>query len=62
MDAADGIDKMLESLVQVLTIVAQGNKATIIKKTIGDDLAMAMKFMELYNGDSQPGEVSNSPA
>ena len=62
MESAEDLDAMLAMLVDFLTTVAEGHPVVLVQKLIGDDLALAMRLMELYNDSTQPGEASSSPA
>ena len=60
-NTADGIDEMLKQLKVVLGTVATGS-GKVLTDAIGDDIALAMKVMDLWTERTQPGEASNSPA
>lgn len=60
-DDAD-VDEMFEAVRVVLRTVADGNKGDSLVKEIGDDIALAMKIMNLWVEATQPGEAENSPA
>jgi hypothetical protein len=62
MESAEDLDAMLATLIELLTVVSEGHRAALVESLVGDDLALALKLMELYNGSTQPGEASSSPA
>lgn len=56
------VDAMLEAIKKLVVIVADGNGGKKIAEGIGDDLALGMEIINLWNEATQPGEAQNSPS
>lgn len=53
-------DDALATVQFVLTTVVDGNKATKLKRVLGDDLLVWMTLMTKWAEATQPGEASDS--
>lgn len=58
----DDVEVLFEAIRTVLKTVADGGKGDSLVNLIGDDLALAMKIINLWTEATQPGEASNSPS
>lgn len=58
----EDVEEMMELIRSVLSTSAADGKGEALVKAIGDDVALAMKIMQLWTEATQPGEASNSPA
>jgi len=54
-------DDVFDALRTILRTCAANGKGDALVDAIGDDLALAMKIMNLWTEATQPGEASNSP-
>lgn len=57
----EDVNALFEAIRTVLKTVAKDNKGETLVNLIGDDLALAMKIINLWTEATQPGEASNSP-
>lgn len=60
--ASEDVDEMFDAIRTVLRVCSEGGKGDALVTAIGDDLALAMKIMNLWTEATQPGEARNSPA
>lgn len=58
----EDVDELFEAIRTILRTCAEGTKGEALVNAIGDDLALAMKIMNLWTEATQPGEARNSPA
>lgn len=58
---AEGVETLLEGIKTIIQTVAASGGPALVKK-IGDDLALAVRVMELWTEATNPGEAVNSPA
>lgn len=55
-------DEMLDAIKRLVTLVAEGNGGKKLADAIGDDLALGMEILNVWNEATQPGEAQNSPS
>ncbi len=56
----EGMNSMIEGITEIIAVVGGKGGPGLVKK-IGDDVALAVKIMELWTEATNPGEASNSP-
>lgn len=56
----EGMNQLLESIRTVLGVVGSDGKGAALAKKIGDDVALAVKVMELWSEGTNPGEADSS--